>query len=184
MKIPALVAVSATALLALSACGNGSSSTAAQPAGGTAGGTAGGARSAHALSVGDTSLGQVLVDSRGMTLYTLSADTKDHSTCATDCLQFWPAVAPSKAGKLSVSTGRTATPDGTPIATVAGHPVYTFSQDTEPGDVNGEGINEFGGTWHAVSPTGAPVSDAGTSSSSSSPSGGNSTGTTGRGYSY
>jgi predicted lipoprotein with Yx(FWY)xxD motif len=175
MKIPTLVAVTATALLTLSACGNGSSSTGAQqPAGGTAGGGTG----THVLSVSETSLGKVLVDSRGMTLYTLSADGQDSSTCATDCLQLWPAVAPAKAGKLSVTTGKTATPDGTPIATVAGHPVYTFSQDQQPGDVNGEGITEFGGTWHAVSPTGEPVSDG------AAPSGGSSTGTTGRGYGY
>jgi len=74
MKIPALVALSAAALLTLSACGNGSSSTTAQPA--STGGAGG-----SALSTGQTSLGKVLVDSRGMTLYTLSADGHDHSTC-------------------------------------------------------------------------------------------------------
>ena len=71
MKIPTLVAVAATALLTLGACGNGSSSTGAQQ---PAGGTAGGGNAAHALSVSETSLGKVLVDGRGMTLYTLSAD--------------------------------------------------------------------------------------------------------------
>jgi predicted lipoprotein with Yx(FWY)xxD motif len=172
MKMPTLVAVTATALLTLSACGNGSSSsTAQQPAGA---GTA-----PHGLSVAETSLGQVLVDGRGMTLYTLSADGQDHSTCSTQCLQFWPAVAPAKSGKLSVTTGKTATPDGTAIATVAGHPVYTFSQDQQPGDVNGEGVDEFGGVWHAVSPSGQPVGDG------AQPSGGSSSsGTTSRGYGY
>jgi predicted lipoprotein with Yx(FWY)xxD motif len=173
MKIPSLVALAATALLTLSACGNGSSSTTATSPGGTTGGT-----TAHGVGVGQTSLGKVLVDSRGMTLYTLSADSQDTSTCTTQCLQFWPAVAPTKAGGLSVTTGRTATPDGTAIATVAGRPVYTFSQDAQPGDVNGEGINEFGGTWYAVSPTGQPVTG------SSQPSGGTSSSTTGRGYGY
>jgi predicted lipoprotein with Yx(FWY)xxD motif len=174
MKIPSLVALGATALLTLSACGNGGSSTAASPQGGAVGaGT-----SAHGLGVGQTSLGKVLVDSRGMTLYTLSADSQDTSTCSTQCLQFWPAVAPAKAGRLSVATGRTATPDGTAITTVAGRPVYTFSQDQQPGDVNGEGINEFGGTWYAVSPTGQPVTSSG------QPSGGTSSSTTGRGYGY
>ncbi len=175
MKIPTLVAVTATALLTLSACGNGSSSTAAQQ---PAGGTAGGGTAAHALSVSETSLGKVLVDSRGMTLYMLSADGQDSSTCSTQCLQFWPAVAPAKGGQLSVTTGRTTTPDGTAIATVAGHPVYTFSQDQQPGDVNGEGVDEFGGIWHAVSPTGVPVTDGG------APSGGSSSGTTGHAYGY
>jgi predicted lipoprotein with Yx(FWY)xxD motif len=175
MKIPTLVAVTATALLTLSACGNGSSSTSAQQ---PTGGTTGGGTAAHALGVAETSLGKVLVDGRGMTLYTLSADGRDRSTCTTQCLQFWPAAAPAEAGKVSVTTGRTATPDGTAIATVAGHPVYTFSQDQQPGDVNGEGVNEFGGTWHAVSPAGEPVGDA------ASPSGGPSTGTPARGYGY
>ncbi len=174
MKISTLVAVSATALLTLSACGSGSSSTAAQqPATGSGGGTAG-----HGLSVASTSLGKVLVDGRGMTLYTLSADGQNTSTCATQCLQFWPAVSPGGTGKLSVTTARTTTPDGTAIATVAGHPVYTFSQDQKPGDVNGEGINEFGGTWYAVSPTGQPVTGT-----QQSPTGGSSSGTT-RGYAY
>jgi predicted lipoprotein with Yx(FWY)xxD motif len=174
MKIPSLVAVAAAALLTLSACGNGGSSTAAQSGSGTAGGKA-----ASGLTVAQTSLGKVLVDGRGLTLYMLSADGHDHSTCSTQCLQFWPAVAPGHADKTSVTTGKTATPDGTAIATVGGHPVYTFSQDQQPGDVNGEGINEFGGVWYAVSPTGQPV--IGTTSS---PSGGSSSSSTGPGYAY
>jgi predicted lipoprotein with Yx(FWY)xxD motif len=172
MKIPTLVAVSATALLTLSACGSGSSSTTAQQP------TSGGQHGSR-LSVAQTSLGKVLVDGRGMTLYTLSADGRDHSTCSSQCLQFWPAVAPAGAGKLSVSSGSTTTPDGTAIATVAGHPVYTFSQDQKPGDVTGEGLNEFGGTWYAVAPDGATVTGR-----STSPAGSPSSPSTGRGYGY
>jgi predicted lipoprotein with Yx(FWY)xxD motif len=173
MKIPSLVAVAATALLTLSACGNGSSSSAAQqPSTSTGGGTG-----TSGLSVSQTSLGKVLVDGQGMTLYMLSADSHDHSTCTSQCLQFWPPVAPGGAGQLSVAMGHTATPDGTAIATVAGHPVYTFSQDHRSGDVNGEGLNEFGGIWYAVSPSGQAVT-----SSSKAPSGGSSSPTTGRGY--
>jgi predicted lipoprotein with Yx(FWY)xxD motif len=171
MKIPSVIAVAATALLTLSACGNGSSSTVAHQAAANTGGSA-------AIGVAQTSLGKVLVDGRGMTLYTLSADGQDHSTCATDCLQFWPAASPAHGGKLSVPLGRTTTPDGTAIATVAGHPVYTFSQDQQPGDVNGEGVNEFGGTWYALSPTGQSVTSA------QAPSSGSSSSTTGRGYGY
>jgi hypothetical protein len=78
-----------------------------------------------------------------------------------------------------VATSRTTTPDGTAITTVAGHPVYTFSQDQNPGDVNGEGLNEFGGTWYAVSPSGQAVTSAG-----QSPSSGSSSTSTGRGYAY
>ena len=95
MKIPSLVAVAATALLTLSACGNGGSSTAAavrlraRQA----------ARPHPGCTVAQTSLGKVLVDGRGLTLYMLSADGHDHSTCSSPCLQFWPAVAPGHAGQ-------------------------------------------------------------------------------------
>lgn len=160
MKITGLLAVSATALLTLSACGSGSSgsgSTATAQGGGASGaGTSG-------ISVASTSLGKVLVDGQGMTLYVLSADGVGKSTCSAQCLQFWPAAAPGGAQKVTAATGHTTTPDGTAIATVGGHPVYAFSLDHQPGDVNGEGISEFGGTWYAASPTGTPVT-GGTSS--------------------
>src|SRR5690242_18200702 len=174
MKIITLAAVGATALLTLSACGSGSPSSTAQQSG-----TGMGARTGSGLHTAQTSLGKVLVDSQGMTVYTLSADGHDHSTCSAACLQFWSAVAPAKAGKLAVSSGSTTTPTGTAIDTVAGHPVYTFSQDQNPGDVNGEGVNEFGGTWYAVSPTGQAVTGSG-----QSPSSGSSSTSSGHGYAY
>jgi len=173
MNIPTLGGIAAVALLTLSACGNGSSSTTAQQ---PAENNTSGAAVTTGLKVAQTSLGKVLVDSQGMTLYVLSADGMNHSTCNAQCLQFWPAVAPGGSGRLKATVGHTSTPDGTAIATVAGHPVYTFALDHAPGDVHGEGVNEFGGTWYAVSPTGQPVTKAGSApsapSSMSSSSGG------------
>lgn len=167
MKITGLLALSATALLTLSACGS-SSSASGSAASGSGGGSAG--TGTPALSVASTSLGKVLVDGQGMTLYVLSADGTDKSTCSTQCLQFWPAAAPGGTQKVSAATGHTTTPDGTAIATVGGHPVYSFSLDHKPGDVNGEGVTEFGGTWHAASPTGLPVTgSSGRSTSTGSP---------------
>ncbi|MDX6358078.1 MAG: hypothetical protein QOH37_1132 [Nocardioidaceae bacterium] len=167
MKIPALMAVAAASLLTLSACGS-SSSTTATPAGG------GGASSAPAtgsgLHVADTSLGKVLVDANGRTVYMFSPDSSGKSTCDSSCLQYWPPVAPGKAA--STVTGKvasTSTTAGGKIATVAGWPLYTFIQDQQPGDVAGEGFNDFGGVWYAVSPSGQPVKGAGASSSSSAP---------------
>jgi predicted lipoprotein with Yx(FWY)xxD motif len=167
MKIPALMAVAAASLLTLSACGS-SSSTTATPAGG------GGASSAPAtgsgLHVADTSLGKVLVDANGRTVYMFSPDSSGKSTCDSSCLQYWPPVAPGKAA--STVTGKvasTSTTAGGKIATVAGWPLYTFIQDQQPGDVAGEGFNDFGGVWYAVSPSGQPVKAAGASSSTSAP---------------
>ncbi len=162
MKVPAVLAVATTAVLTLSACGTGSTPapTAATPRT-TAGGTSG-------LHVASTSLGHVLVDASGRTVYLLTADGHDLSTCSSSCLQFWPAVAPGSHTGVTGQVGSTATPDGPMTATVAGHPVYTFSQDRAPGDVTGEGLQEFGGTWYAVSPSGAAVRP-GRSSASSAP---------------
>jgi predicted lipoprotein with Yx(FWY)xxD motif len=160
MKIPALLVAGAASALSLSACGGSSSSSGVAS-------DAGAASSAQGMHVSSTSLGKVLVDSSGMTLYTLSADSRDKSTCDVQCLQFWPPAAPTGAGKLAVASGQTKATDGSAIATIAGHPVYTFSQDEKPGDVNGEGINEFGGIWYAVSPTGQSIVQGGSSTPSS-----------------
>ena len=115
-----------------------------------------------------TSLGKVLVDDSGRTVYVLSTDGPNHSTCSSSCLQLWPAVAPGAHTGVTVKVGSTATPAGAMTATVAGHPVYTFSGDQGPGDVNGEGLQDFGGVWYAVSPSGAAVTAAAASSSPSS----------------
>ena len=171
MKIYAVLAVSATAVLTLSACGSHTATPAAAPQAGAAGGASG-------LHVADTSLGRVLVDASGRTVYLLTADGRNRSTCSASCLQLWPAVTPGGGHGVSAQVGATATPGGPMTATVAGHPVYTFSQDHGPGDVNGEGLQEFGGTWYAVSVGGTAVRAAGSSPSSAQ----SSAPTYGRGY--
>jgi predicted lipoprotein with Yx(FWY)xxD motif len=157
MKIHAVLAVAATAVVTLSACGSDPAAPAAPQA------AAGGASGLHGA---DTSLGRVLVDASGRTVYLLTADGRNRSTCSASCLQFWPAVTPGGGNGVRAQVGATATPGGPMTATVAGHPVYTFSQDHGPGDVNGEGLQEFGGTWYAVSVGGAAVRAPDTSPSS------------------
>jgi predicted lipoprotein with Yx(FWY)xxD motif len=165
MKIPALAAALGASAVMLTACGGAASGT-------TTGGSPGPAPSQGAgLHAASTSLGKVLVDAQGRTVYLLTADGRNMSTCGDDCTPFWPPVGPGRA-KLGVPVGSTTTPGGAAVATVAGQPVYTFAKDHAPGDVNGEGLQEFGGTWYAVSPSGQAVTgDTGASSTpSSSPS--------------
>ena len=119
--------------------------------------------SAGVLGVAATSLGPVLVDSRGLTVYLLTADTPGHSTCSAQCLQYWPLVpAPKGTGVPSVhgiSAALTATraTSGASMVAAGGWPLYTFVKDAAPGDVTGEGVKTFGGTWYAVSPSGTAV---------------------------
>lgn len=150
-----LLGATATLLLA-SACG---SNTATQGAG--AGAVKVGAPGG-VLGVATTSLGPVLVDSQGLTVYLLTADTPGHSSCNAQCLQFWPLVpAPAAGGPtvkgVSAPVTVTKATDGSSMLAAGGWPLYTFAKDKAPGDVNGQGKKSFGGTWYAVSPSGMAV---------------------------
>jgi predicted lipoprotein with Yx(FWY)xxD motif len=169
MKIPALMAVTAASLLTLSACGSSSSTTASPPSGGTNANANVAASAANGLHVATTSLGKVLADAGGNTVYMFSTDSSGKSTCNATCLQYWPPVAPGKAAPtVTGKVASTTTTTGGKVATVAGWPVYTFSQDHKPGDITGEGFSDFGGVWYAVSPSGQPLKAAGGSSPSGS----------------
>lgn len=179
MKVYSLAAVAAVSVLTLSACGSGSSSTNA----GTTGGGSSSPKPASTtggLHVASTSLGKVVVDGSGMTVYMLTADKPNHSSCSAACLAYWPPVAPSKASGISAQTGSTSTMSGGTTATVGGWPVYTFAQDQKPGDVTGEGVKTFGGTWYAISASGKPVKPGGSNSPKSPAS--SSSSAYGRGY--
>jgi predicted lipoprotein with Yx(FWY)xxD motif len=115
-----------------------------------------------ALALRSTSLGKVLVDSKGRTLYMFGADTKNKSNCADACADNWPpAQAPSK---LTVGPGVSKRKlkvikraDGSKQLSYAGHPLYRFIADSGPGDVNGQNINAFGGIWNVVAKSGKAV---------------------------
>jgi predicted lipoprotein with Yx(FWY)xxD motif len=168
-----LAGAAAVPLIALgvAACGGGGS-------GATAASSPPQTASGHTATVGTAnagSLGKVLVDSQGRTLYLFQKDTGTKSMCVGPCATQWPPLRAN--GKPTAGSGANAsmlgtTPrsDGKPQVTYNGHPVYTFSGDQSPGDTNGEGINAFGGRWYAVSPSGNQI--VGQPSSSSSGGGG------------
>jgi predicted lipoprotein with Yx(FWY)xxD motif len=162
MKIPAVLVVGAVSALTLSACGSSSSTTATSQ-----GASSAGATSAQGLHVASTSLGKVVVDANGMTVYLFGADSKNHATCDASCQNYWPPTPAGKASGLAATVGSTALPGGGTTGTVGGWPVYTYIGDHKPGDVTGEGVNTYGGIWYAISPSGTPVKQAGASSSSS-----------------
>ena len=112
------------------------------------------------ISVGESTLGPIITGD-GDTLYLLTNDTADASTCTGGCAKTWPPV--TGAGKFGPGTdaaaiGSIASSDGTRQVTYYGHPMYRFTGDETPGDTNGQGS---GGTWFVVdamgNPVGAPV---------------------------
>lgn len=115
-----------------------------------------------------------ILEANGRTLYAFSIDTATTSGCPTGaCTTAWPPLAPSAtptfgSGVTPSMIGSLSRPDGSHQVTYAGHPLYYFAGDTAAGDINGQGINHFGGTWHVVSAsTGQPVTTAPSSSASS-----------------
>jgi predicted lipoprotein with Yx(FWY)xxD motif len=109
-----------------------------------------------------TSLGTVLVDGEGRTLYEFAGDPQNKSVCTGACAQNWrfvPAPSPLPAFMPGVlgALGSMARPEGTQQLTIAGHPVYTFAGDVAAGQTNGQGKVVDGNVWSAVSTTGTPV---------------------------
>ena len=114
------------------------------------------------VSTAKTSLGRILVDSRGRTLYLFGKDKRGESACSGQCAANWPPLVTS--GKPRVTNGARASllgttkrADGRMQVTYNHHPLYTFVKDTKKGQTNGEGIQAFGGTWYVVSPAGSKI---------------------------
>ncbi len=116
-----------------------------------------------AINLGTTKLGQVLVDSKGLTVYLFQADSGATSACnSASCVQYWPPVlttgAPQAGPGVNASLlGTIARADGTTQVTYAGHPLYRFVSDKAAGDAAGQGVNAFGAPWYVVSPSGAQI---------------------------
>jgi predicted lipoprotein with Yx(FWY)xxD motif len=124
------------------------------------------------VAVANTTLGRVLVDGRGRTIYLFAKDKHGNSACSGKCADFWPPLITSgkplaTAGAKASLLGTTRRADGRLQVTYNHHPLYTFVKDTRKGQTNGEGLNVFGAKWYAVSTAGAKIekSDAGSSSS-------------------
>ncbi len=155
-------------LLTVAACSSGSHSTAA-------GG--GSDKSVTVATVG--SVGHVLVDSTGATLYVNNRDTASHQMCTTACQVFWQPLTVSghatPTGGSGVSALGVQTTSAGRQVTYHGQPLYTFTQDHSSGQANGNDFTDsFGGVrfaWRAATP-GAATAPANSAPANSAPAGG------------
>jgi predicted lipoprotein with Yx(FWY)xxD motif len=113
------------------------------------------------VNVSESTAGSILVNSAGMSLYLFTSDTQNSgvSTCSGDCLTNWPPLLTQDAptageGVDSAMLGTITRDDGTIQVTYNGWPLYLYSGDTAPGDVNGQGV---GDKWYLVSPDGQMI---------------------------
>jgi predicted lipoprotein with Yx(FWY)xxD motif len=162
-RLPLAVTLLAVAALVLAGCGGGSKNTNTQSTAKTSS-----ASSASAATVGTkkTALGTILVNANGRTLYLFEKDKGDKSTCSGACASAWPPLTTTAkpkpaAGVDAAMLGTSTRPDGTKEVTYNGHPLYTYAADAAPGATAGEGLNQFGAEWYALSPKGNKVEKAG-----------------------
>jgi len=162
----ALVALAAVGVLAAGCGSNGSGSSSGGMGGYGSSGTtpaSGGQSGVATVSAASTSLGMILVDGSGRTLYLFEKDQPNQSACAGACAAAWPVDQSS--GTPTAGSGATASmlgtikrSDNTTQVTYNKHPLYYFQGDSGTGQHNGQGVDAFGAKWYAVTPAGGAVS--------------------------
>jgi predicted lipoprotein with Yx(FWY)xxD motif len=110
---------------------------------------------ADTIKVSETSLGKILVDSQGKTLYYFANDVpaSGASSCNGQCAVVWPVFS-SDTIKVSspldqADFGTITRTDGTKQTTYHGWPLYYYQADTKPGDVKGENVLDV---WFVIKP--------------------------------
>lgn len=108
------------------------------------------------MLVENETLGPILVDAAGMTLYTFANDTPGTSNCYDQCAVAWPPLLVDADADLAAgvdipgtldTTERT---DGTQQVTYDGYPLYYWVNDTAPGDTTGQNVRNV---WAVARPT-------------------------------
>jgi predicted lipoprotein with Yx(FWY)xxD motif len=158
IAIASIGAVAAITLV-LAGCGSGSSngSSSAASGGGPTKSSGG-----PTVDLASTSLGKVLVDGSGRTLYLFEADKGPKSVCDGACAAAWPPLTTKGkptigAGVSAAKLGTTKRSDGSTEITYNGHPLYTYAGDTAKGQTNGQELDDFGAEWYVLSAAGNKV---------------------------
>jgi predicted lipoprotein with Yx(FWY)xxD motif len=156
IRTSALLTVSALAVTLMSACGgsSGTQSTAAPPPVTNDGQSSGIRLVAKQIN----KLGQVITDSRGMTLYRFDRDTSNppESNCYGPCVGLWPPVTGTADQVQTVGIdkaliGTVTRKDGITQLCIDGWPLYHYAKDAAPGEAKGQAV---GNTWYAATPKG------------------------------
>ena len=101
------------------------------------------------VKLAETDKGKVLVDAKGMTLYTFGKDTSGKSVCNGPCAANWPPLPVSADAKAGHDYSVVTRDDGTKQWAYKGMPLYSWVKDTKPGDTTGDGVNQV---WHVAKP--------------------------------
>jgi predicted lipoprotein with Yx(FWY)xxD motif len=110
-----------------------------------------------------TSLGKILGNSKGFTIYMFTSDRRNHDNCVkhSGCPRFWPLVTTSAMpvagpGVKQALLG-TIVVNAKKQVTYAGHPLYMYSGDSAPRQTEYVNFSAFGGRWPAINAAGHKV---------------------------
>src|SRR5437763_11742973 len=109
-------------------------------------------------------LGVILVNGAGRTLYMFVPDKQKKVTCKGSCAVIWPPLKikaghrPTAGGAAKKSLlGTDPNPSGGRVVTYNHWPLYTYITDHKPGQATGQGVNNSGGLWYVLSPSGKVI---------------------------
>lgn len=89
----------------------------------------------------------MMVDHKGMTVYTFDKDSGGKSMCNGDCAKNWPPMMAPAGAKAEGKFTPIKRDDGMMQWAYDGKPLYTFVKDEKPGDMKGDGMKDV---WHVV----------------------------------
>ncbi|MEI6215712.1 MAG: hypothetical protein WCP64_00420 [Actinomycetes bacterium] len=122
------------------------------------------------IGVGASSLGNIIIDGKGMTAYYYDRDVPNSgvSTCTGACLTHWPIIAfATSTPVIQGISAKVTIIAATNQIVVNGRPIYTFAGDVKPGDTNGQGVGEV---WYVISPSGVELTPAELAKATAAPS--------------
>lgn len=101
--------------------------------------------------------GKFLVGANGRTLYLFEKDQGGESACTGGCAKVWPALtskgAPSSESGVDMSRLGTFNGQVPDHVVYDGHPLYFYTGDTAPGEVNGASVP----MWYPIDPNGDEI---------------------------
>jgi predicted lipoprotein with Yx(FWY)xxD motif len=113
--------------------------------------------------VAESALGPIITAGDGMTVYLFVSDAQGTPTCTDACGEVWPPLKVDDADQVAAGDGVDASlldtvehPDAGTQVTYNDWPLYLFTGDSAPGDINGQGQ---GGVWYVLDATGEPIDD-------------------------
>jgi predicted lipoprotein with Yx(FWY)xxD motif len=115
------------------------------------------------IELRNTSLGKILTNGRGFTLYAFSADKRRTDVCIKrkHCASIWPLVTTNGKPQAGPGVNRsmlgTIKVNGKRQVTYGGRPLYKYTGDFSRGDTSYVGINQFNGVWKAIMSSGQLV---------------------------